>query len=230
LDIVTLVSGHRFIPLLENTPKNHIKRTRVKVCGITRLDDAISAVDSGADAIGFVFYEKSPRHIKREKAADIAEKLPPFVTKVALFVNASDEEIRSVLDLVPVDILQFHGDETPEKCRSFGWPYIKAVRMYDDVDLLQISGDYFDASALLLDSFVEGTQGGTGKTFDWSCVPFNLNKRIILAGGLTARNVADAISKVSPYAVDVSGGVEIEKGIKDAAKIEEFIQEVVHAK
>lgn len=216
--------------MLENTPKNYIKRTRVKVCGITRIEDALSAVDSGANAIGFVFYEKSPRYIKEEKAADIAGKLPPFVTKVALFVNASEEKIRSVLESVPVDILQFHGEETPEECRSYGRPYIKAVRMHDDVDLFQISGDYFDASALLLDSFVEGTQGGTGKTFDWSIVPSNLNKRIILAGGLTVVNVADAISKVSPYAVDVSGGVEIEKGIKDAAKIEEFIQEVMHAK
>ena len=145
-------------------------------------------------------------------------------------MNASEEKIRSVLESVPVDILQFHGEETPEECRSYGRPYIKAVRMHDDVDLFQISGDYFDASALLLDSFVEGTQGGTGKTFEWSIVPSNLNKRIILAGGLTAANVADAISKVSPYAVDVSGGVEIKKGIKDAAKIEEFIQEVMHAK
>jgi len=216
--------------LLENIPKNHIKRTRIKVCGITRIEDALSAVDSGANAIGFVFYEKSPRYIQEEKAADIAGELPPFVTKVALFVNASEEKIRSVLESVPVDILQFHGEETPEECRSYGRPYIKAVRMHDDVDLFQISGDYFDASALLLDSFVEGTQGGTGKTFDWSIVPSNLNKRIILAGGLTAANVADAISKVSPYAVDVSGGVEIKKGIKDAAKIEEFIQEVMHAK
>lgn len=216
--------------MLENTPKNHIKRTRVKVCGITRIEDALSAIASGADAIGFVFYEKSPRYIKKEKAADIAERLPPFVTKVALFVNASDEEIRSVLESVPVDILQFHGDENPEQCRSYGRPYIKAVRMHDDVDLFQISAEYFDASALLLDSFVEGIQGGTGQIFDWSCVPSNLGKQIILAGGLTVENVADAISEVSPYAVDVSGGVEITKGIKDAAKIEEFIQEVVHAK
>jgi phosphoribosylanthranilate isomerase len=210
--------------------KNKIKRTRVKICGITRVEDALNAVESGADAIGFVFYEKSPRYITREKAAEIVRSLPPFVSIVALFVNATDEEIRSVLDTVPVDILQFHGEESPQTCQRLGWPYVKAIRMRDGVDLLQLSNDYADAGALLLDSFVEGTQGGTGQIFDWSRVPSDLNKPIILAGGLSPENVADAISEVSPYAVDVSGGVEIEKGIKDAAKIEEFIQEVLHAK
>lgn len=212
------------------SPKNHIKRTRVKVCGITRIEDAIHAVESGVDAVGFVFFEKSPRYINQGKAAEIAKVLPPFVSKVALFVNALEIEIRSVLDTVPVDLLQFHGEESPEECRSYGRPYIKAVRMHDDVDLFQLSDDYVDASALLLDSFVEGIQGGTGQTFDWSRVPSDLNKQIILAGGLTVENVADAIFKVSPYAVDVSAGVEIGKGIKDAAKMEEFIQEVMHAK
>jgi len=216
---------------LANSPfKNQYKRTRVKVCGITRVEDALNAVASGADAIGLVFYEKSPRYITVEKAAEIAESLPPFISKIALFVNAADEEIRTVLDIVPVDLLQFHGEESPQTCQAYGWPYIKAIRMHDDVNLLQLSDDYAEASALLLDSFVEGTQGGTGQKFDWSRVPSNLNKPIILAGGLTAKNVAQAISEVSPYAVDVSGGVEIEKGIKDAAKIEEFIQEVLHAK
>ena len=210
--------------------KNKIKRTRVKVCGITRVEDALNAAESGADAIGLVFYEKSPRYITVKKAAEIAESLPPFVSKVALFVNASDEVIRTVLDVVPVDILQFHGEESQKICQGYGWPYIKAIRMRDDVDLLKLSHVYADASALLLDSFVEGTQGGTGQKFDWSRVPADLDKPIILAGGLTAENVAAAITEVSPYAVDVSGGVEIEKGIKDAAKIEEFIQEVLHAK
>ena len=194
------------------------------------MEDALNAAESGADAIGFVFYEKSPRYITVEKAAEIADSLPPFISKVALFVDATDEKIRSVLDIVPVDILQFHGEESPQTCQGYGWPYVKAIRMRDGVDLLQLSNDYVDASALLLDSFVEGTQGGTGQIFDWSRVPSELNKPIILAGGLTAENVAEAISRVSPYAVDVSGGVEIEKGIKDAAKIEEFIQEVLHAK
>jgi len=210
--------------------KNKIKRTRVKVCGITRVEDAVNAAESGADAIGLVFYDKSPRYITVKKAAEIAESLPPFVSKVALFVNASDEVIRTVLDIVPVDILQFHGEESQKICQGYGWPYIKAIRMRDDVDLLKLSHVYADASALLLDSFVEGTQGGTGQKFDWSRVPADLDKPIILAGGLTAENVAAAITEVSPYAVDVSGGVEIEKGIKDAAKIEEFIQEVLHAK
>jgi len=193
------------------------------------VEDALNAAESGADAIGLVFYDKSPRHVSLEKAAEIAMSLPLFISKVALFVNASDEEIRSVLDIVPVDILQFHGDESPQVCMSYGWPYIKAIRMHDDVDLFKLSDEYADANALLLDSFVEGTQGGTGQKFDWSRVPSDLNQRIILAGGLSPENVAEAISEVSPYAVDVSGGVEIEKGIKDAAKIEKFIQEVLHA-
>jgi phosphoribosylanthranilate isomerase len=202
----------------------------VKVCGITRVEDALNAVASGVDAIGFVFYKKSPRYVTLEKVTEIVKILPPFISKVALFVNATDGEIRSVLDAVPVDVLQFHGEEMPQVCKSYGRPYIKAIRMRDDVDLLKLSNDYADASALLLDSFVEGTQGGTGRKFDWSRVPSGLNKPIILAGGLSTENVAEAISVVSPYAVDVSGGVEIEKGIKDAAKIEEFIQEVLNAK
>ena len=194
------------------------------------MEDGLNAAESGADAIGFVFYDKSPRYINVKKAAKIAKSLPPFISIVALFVNATDEEIGSVLDTVPVDILQFHGEESPKTCLGYDRPYIKAIRMRDDVDLLKFSHDYADASALLLDSFVEGTQGGTGQKFDWSRVPSDIDKPIILAGGLTAGNVANAISIVSPYAVDVSGGVEIEKGIKDAAKIEEFIQEVLHAK
>ena len=212
------------------TSKNRIGRTRVKVCGITRVEDAISAVESGADAIGFVFFEESPRYINQEKAAEIVKVLPPFVSKVALFVNALETEIRSVLDTVSMDLLQFHGEESPEECRRYSKAYIKAVRMHDDIDLIQLSDDYADASALLLDSFVEGIQGGTGQRFDWSRVPADLNKQIILAGGLTVKNVAAAIHEVSPYAVNVSGGVEIGKGIKDAVMIEEFIQEVMHAK
>ena len=194
------------------------------------MEDALNAVASGADAIGFVFYKKSPRYVTLEKVTEIVKILPPFISKVALFVNATDEEIRSVLDTVPMDVLQFHGEERPQVCKSYGRPYIKAIRMRDDVDLLKLSNDYADASALLLDSFIEGTQGGTGQKFDWSRVPSGLNKPIILAGGLSSENVAEAIYMVSPYAVDVSGGVEIGKGIKDAAKIEEFIQEVLNAK
>ena len=143
------------------------------------MEDALNAAESGADAIGLVFYEKSPRYITVKKAAEIAESLPLFISKVALFVNASDEEIRSVLDIVPVDILQFHGEESQKICQGYGWPYIKAIRMHDDVDLLKLSHDYADASALLLDSFVEGTQGGTGQKFDWSRVPSDLNLSLI---------------------------------------------------
>lgn len=194
------------------------------------MQDALSAVDAGADAIGLVFYQKSPRYIKLDKAAEITKILPPFVSKVALFVNASHEQVNSVLNTVDVDVLQFHGEESPEQCRHYGRPYIKAVRMREDVDLFQICDDYDDASALLIDSFVEGLHGGTGQKFDWSKIPENLNKKIILAGGLTVENVSAAIAEVSPYAVDVSGGVEIEKGIKDAVLIEEFIKEVTHAK
>ncbi len=212
------------------TSKNCIGRTRVKVCGITRVEDAISAVESGADAIGFVFFAESPRCINHEKAAEIACAIPPFVSKVALFVNASEIEIRSVLDVVAIDLLQFHGEESPAECRSHNKPYIKAVRMREGVDLFQSSTDYSDAAALLLDSFVSGVHGGTGQSFDWSRIPSGLNQRIILAGGLAADNVAEAIREVSPYAIDVSGGVEIGAGVKDAVMIEEFIQKVMHAK
>ena len=194
------------------------------------MEDALSAAESGADAIGFVFYENSPRYLTVKKAAEIEKSLPLFISKVALFVNASDVEIRSILDEVPIDILQFHGDETPQECQSYGRPYIKSIRMHEDVDLFKLNDDFANASALLFDSFVKGTPGGTGQKFDWSRVPSDLNKPLILAGGLSPENVADAISEVSPYAVDVSGSVEIEKGVKDAAKMEKFIQEVMHAK
>lgn len=210
--------------------ESKIKRTRVKICGITRVEDALHATRSGADAIGFVFYEKSPRYIIAEKAAEIARSLPPFISIVALFVNATDETINSVLDMVPVDVLQFHGEENQQMCQCYDRPYIKAIRMRDNIDILKLNNEYTGASALLLDSFVQGIQGGTGQKFDWSKVPTDLDKPIILAGGLTAKNVAAAILQVCPYAVDVSGGVEIQHGIKDAAKIETFIQEVLHAK
>ncbi len=207
-----------------------MKRTRVKICGITRMEDAISAIDSGADAIGLVFYEKSPRYINLDKAAEITKNLPPFVSKVALFVDATSAEIKQVLESVVIDVLQFHGDESPQQCRAYGRPYIKAVRMRDDVNLHQVCNDYSDASAILIDSYIEGMHGGTGQIFDWSRIPDDLSKKIILAGGLSVENVAAAVAEVSPYAVDVSGGVEIEKGIKDAALIEKFMNEVLHAK
>jgi phosphoribosylanthranilate isomerase len=204
-------------------------RARVKICGITSTEDAINAVKLGADAIGLVFYDKSPRFINLETAKKIALTLPPFVSKVGLFVDASNDEINTVLAQVPLDILQFHGNETPEQCNEYSMPYIKAVRMQNGIDINNIANQYSDAIALLLDAYVEGIQGGTGETFDWSRVPNDIEKPIILAGGLTPTNVSNAIQQVSPYAVDVSGGVESEKGIKDATKIAEFMREVINA-
>jgi len=204
-------------------------RARVKICGITSTEDAINAVKLGADAIGLVFYDKSPRFINLETAKKIALTLPPFVSKVGLFVDASNDEINTVLAQVPLNILQFHGNETPEQCNEYSMPYIKAVRMQNGIDINNIANQYSDAIALLLDAYVEGIQGGTGETFDWSRIPNDIEKPIILAGGLTPTNVSNAIQQVSPYAVDVSGGVESEKGIKDATKIAEFMREVTNA-
>jgi len=204
-------------------------RARVKICGITSTEDAINAVKLGADAIGLVFYDKSPRFINLETAKKIALTLPPFVSKVGLFVDASNDEINTVLAQVPLNILQFHGNETPEQCNEYSMPYIKAVRMQNGIDINNIANQYSDAIALLLDAYVEGIQGGTGETFDWSRIPNDIEKPIILAGGLTPTNVSNAIQQVSPYAVDVSGGVESEKGIKDATKIAEFMREVINA-
>ena len=206
-----------------------MKRTRVKICGITRMEDAMHAIDAGVDAIGFVFYEKSPRHITQEKAAEIVQKLPPFVSKVGLFVDMSSTKIATILDTVAIDLLQFHGVENPVTCRSYGLPYIKAVSMHKNTDVHQICNNYFDASALLLDNFIVGKPGGTGKTFPWGMIPAKLNKHIILAGGLNADNISIAISEVSPYAVDVSSGVEIQAGIKDQEKIKKFMR-VVYGK
>lgn len=206
-----------------------MERTRVKICGITCLEDALSAVDAGADAIGFVFYGKSPRYIMQQKAADIAYRLPPFVSKVGLFVNESEEGVFSILENVPIDLLQFHGEEKPTVCKSYGLPYIKAVRMKGDVDVYRVCDDYAAACALLLDGFVEDVHGGTGEVFAWSRVPKDLKQKVVLAGGLTPENVAEAVTAVAPYAVDVSGGVEASKGIKDVRKIEKFIRAVRHA-
>ncbi len=202
------------------------RRTRVKICGITRTKDAMAAVDAGVDALGFVFYRKSARYVTPDHAARIIATLPPFVSRVALFVNAPHEAIGGVIEHVPVDLLQFHGDETPDACRRFGLPYVKAIRMHPTVDLARACDEYAEASALLLDSFVEGAWGGTGKSFDWSKTPAGVGKRFIVAGGLTADNVADAIMRCSPYAVDVSGGVERAPGIKDAEKINRLMREV----
>ena len=199
---------------------------RSKICGITRMEDALAAVEAGADAIGFVFYAKSPRAVTVQQARAIIAGLPPFVTTVGLFVNASACELNETLDAVPLDLLQFHGDETPEECAGYHRPYIKALRVKAGDDIAASCAAYAGASGILLDAYVEGIPGGTGEAFDWSLIPQGLSKPIILAGGLNPENVGAAIKQVRPYAVDVSGGVEQGKGIKDSAKIRAFMQAV----
>jgi phosphoribosylanthranilate isomerase len=202
-------------------------RTRVKICGITRRQDAEFAVEMGTDAIGLVFYEPSPRAVTIAQAQAIIENLPPVVCIVALFVDAKPDEVYACLDALNIDVLQFHGDESPDYCEQFNKPYMKAVRMKDQIDLAAMAEKYASASALLLDSYKLGVPGGTGVTFDWSMIT-KINKPIVLAGGLTIDNVATAIKQVSPYAIDVSGGVEQAKGIKDKEKIRSFMQEVAN--
>jgi len=202
--------------------------TRVKICGITRVQDALAVAHSGADAIGLVFYERSPRYVSIALAAELARALPPFVTTVGLFVNAAPELVREVLAAVPLDVLQFHGDESPDYCAQFGKPYLKAIRVKAGVDLLQCAADFSSAQGLLLDAFVAGIPGGTGAVFDWSLIPQNLPLPVILSGGLDADNVASAIRQTRPYAVDVSSGVEVSKGIKNELKITQFMQKVKH--
>jgi phosphoribosylanthranilate isomerase len=183
-------------------------------------------VDNGADAIGLVFYPPSPRNVTIDQAAEIANHIPAFVSVVGLFVNAQPNFVRSVIVAVKLDLLQFHGDETPEECASYGLPFIKAIRVKTDTNLVQCAKDFYASKALLLDTFTDGAVGGTGHVFDWSLIPPVLSKPVILAGGLNQKNVAQAIEQVKPYAVDISGGVEISKGIKDAAKIAAFMQQV----
>ncbi len=201
-------------------------RTRVKICGITRPNDAAVAAKLGADAIGLVFYEKSPRAISIEQAQAIVQALPAFVTVVGLFVDAEPDFVHGVLARVSLDLLQFHGEESPEYCRSFVKPYIKALRMRPNVNVQVFAQRYADAKALLLDTYVQGVKGGTGVVFDWQQIPVYLSKPIILAGGLTPDNVEQAIATLAPYAVDVSGGVESAKGIKDANKMSAFLRGV----
>ena len=196
---------------------------RVKICGITQLEDALFAAQAGADALGFVFYEKSPRHISTAQAASICRALPPFVTRVGLFVDAPAEFVECVLHSVPLDLLQFHGDETPAYCAQFGKPYIKAVRVQADTDLLKYAADFAEASGLLMDAYVPGLPGGTGEAFDWQLIPKNFPKPVVLSGGLTPLNVSEAIKQTQPWSVDVSSGVESAKGIKDQSKIAQFI-------
>ncbi|MDD2112146.1 phosphoribosylanthranilate isomerase [Pseudomonas asiatica] len=206
-----------------------MSNVRSKICGITRIEDALAAAEAGADAIGLVFYAKSPRAVDVRQARAIIAELPPFVTTVGLFVNASRCELNEILEVVPLDLLQFHGDETPQDCEGYHRPWIKALRVRPGDDLEAACQLYAGARGILLDTYVPGVPGGTGEAFDWSLVPARLSKPIILAGGLSADNVGQAIAQVRPYAVDVSGGVEQAKGIKDAAKIEAFMHAVKQA-
>ncbi|MCO8170034.1 phosphoribosylanthranilate isomerase [Pseudomonas sp. 21LCFQ02] len=202
---------------------------RSKICGITRLEDALAAVEAGADALGFVFYAPSPRAVSVQQARAIIAGLPPFVTTVGLFVNASSCELNETLDALPLDLLQFHGDESPEACDGYHRPFIKALRVKPGDDIAAACRAYGKASGILLDAYVPGVPGGTGERFDWSLIPHDLSRPIILAGGLDAGNVAQAIAQVRPYAVDVSGGVERSKGIKDHDKVRAFMRAVREA-
>lgn len=200
--------------------------TRTKVCGLTRIEDVQAVARCGADALGLVFYAPSPRNVSIATAVELARAVPPFVTVVGLFVNATAGAVREVLQQVPLDVLQLHGEESPEFCRQFGRPYLKAIRVRPGVDLVECAARYADAQGLLLDAYVEGAHGGTGASFDWALIPRDLPLPVILSGGLHAGNVAEAIRQVRPCAVDVSSGVEAGKGIKDAAKVAAFVTEV----
>ncbi|WP_343222593.1 phosphoribosylanthranilate isomerase [Marinobacterium ramblicola] len=200
--------------------------TRVKICGITRLEDALCAVEAGADALGFVFYDPSPRAVDVDRAASIIEQLPAFVTTTALFVDPAPELVDRVVKDARVDLLQFHGKESPEFCQGFARPWIKALRMKPDLDLLEQSQRYHAGRGLLLDAYRPGVPGGTGESFDWDRIPAELASEVILAGGLNPDNVAQAVRRVRPFAVDVSGGVEEAPGIKSCQKIQAFIAQV----
>ncbi len=200
-------------------------RTRIKICGITRAADLEAALQAGVDALGFVFYPPSPRALSLETAAGLLRQVPPFVARVGLFVNAEPANVRATLAAAPLDLLQFHGDEPDAYCAQFGLPYLKAARVRPQLDLLEFARAYPAARGLLLDAWVE-TYGGSGQSFDWSMIPAGLPVPIVLSGGLHAGNVAEAVAKVRPWAVDVSSGVEAAKGIKDADKIAAFVAAV----
>ena len=205
-----------------------IRRTRIKICGLTREADVQQAVEAGADAVGFVLYEKSPRHVDVARAAALARLLPPFVTPVGLFVNAQPALVDEAVRVIPDLLLQFHGDETPAQCRGPARPYLRAARVRPGLDLLDFARQYADAQGLLLDAQVEG-YGGGGKVFDWSLIPRDVPRPLVLSGGLHAENVIEGILRVRPWAVDVSSGVESAKGIKDAASIRRFCDAVREA-
>jgi phosphoribosylanthranilate isomerase len=200
--------------------------TRVKICGITRPEDALSAAHAGADAIGLMFYPASPRHVSPERARAIVRVLPPFVTTVGVFVDPTREEVDAALAALPLHLLQFHGDEDAGFCEGFRVEYIKAVRVRPGLDLVKYAARYPSAKALLVDAFVPGAHGGTGEVFDWSLIPAGLPLPLVLSGGLGPSNIGAAIRRLRPWGVDVSSGVEAAKGIKDAGRIAAFIQGV----
>lgn len=200
-------------------------KTRIKICGLTREEDVDAAVAAGADAIGLVFYPPSPRYVTLERAAALVRRVPPFVDVVGLFVNEPADVVRAACAALPINVLQFHGDESPEYCRQFARPYLRAARVKPGLDLVEFAGSFPDARGLLLDAFVEG-YGGGGHVFDWTLIPPGLPGYLVLSGGLNAENVGDAIGRVRPIAVDVSSGVEMSKGIKDHSKIAAFVAAV----
>jgi len=204
-------------------------RTRIKICGITSPRDAQIAARLGADAIGLVFFAPSPRNVELPQAREIADSVPPFVARVALFVNPDADAVRAALAGCGIDLLQFHGEEDPAFCAQFGVPYLKAVRVRKGLNLLECLSPYRAAAGWLLDAYRPDYYGGTGETFDWGVVPAGLERPLVLSGGLTAANVGDAVRRVRPWAVDVSSGVEASKGVKDATKIAAFIQGVRNA-
>ena len=201
-------------------------RTRVKICGFTRTEEAVYAAQLGVDAIGLVFYPPSPRHVEIEQALSIVNALPAFTSVVALFVDEQEDRIREILTRVPIDCLQFHGDEPAETCRIYGKRYIKAIRMQDNTDIDALAKQYHDADGLLLDAYHPDTKGGTGSQFNWDLIPEHCSLPIILAGGLDETNAKQAVQTVRPYALDISSGVEIKKGVKGSLKMAAFIQQV----
>ncbi|MDC0877862.1 phosphoribosylanthranilate isomerase [Methylophilaceae bacterium] len=202
---------------------------KIKICGITNIEDALNASLLGADALGFVFVGKSPRYITPLNTPIIIDALPPFISKVGLFVNPSKEEVEDAIRVAKFDLLQFHGDENEEFCNQFNLPYIKAFSVKSEVNLVEYETNYNSASALLLDTYSEKARGGTGTTFDWNLIPAEESKPLIIAGGLNNENITDLLGHTTPYAVDVSGGVEVLKGKKDYKKMENFILGVRNA-
>lgn len=200
-------------------------KTRIKICGLTREEDVDAAVEAGADAIGLVFYPPSPRYVSPQRAAALVKRIPPFVDVVGLFVNENPADVRAVCSEVPINLLQFHGDEDAVYCRQFDHPYLRAARVRPGLDLVEFGRSYSDARGLLLDAFVDG-YGGGGHVFDWKLIPHDLPGFLVLSGGLTVANVGEAIARVRPVAVDVSSGVEMGKGIKDHSKITAFVAAV----